>query len=267
MALILKPYSTADGTTAVGSQVSSNFDTMYNDYNGNITNANISASAGIVDTKLAQITIGNKVSGTALISLNATPSGAGVIPIANLATGTPDGTKFIRDDGTLASAAGMIMQVVNNVGDSTFGPSANLAWGAVATGTTVTVNDDSIPQNNEGDQYMQLAITPTSATNKLRIDITICLSHSANSTDRQVALFQDSTANALTAVSDFVATADTLTTTTFSYTMLAGTVSATTFKVRAGGDNSGTTTFNGKNAGRLLGGVCNSNMTITEIKV
>lgn len=25
------------------------------------------------------------------------------IPIANLATGTPDGTKFIRDDGTLAS--------------------------------------------------------------------------------------------------------------------------------------------------------------------
>lgn len=24
-----------------------------------------------------------------------------VIPISNLATGTPDGTKFIRDDGTL----------------------------------------------------------------------------------------------------------------------------------------------------------------------
>lgn len=28
------------------------------------------------------------------------------IPIANLATGTPDGTKFIRDDGTLAVPAG-----------------------------------------------------------------------------------------------------------------------------------------------------------------
>ncbi len=28
------------------------------------------------------------------------------IPIANLATGTPDGTKFIRDDGTLATPAG-----------------------------------------------------------------------------------------------------------------------------------------------------------------
>ena len=31
---------------------------------------------------------------------------SGVIPIANLATGTPDGTKFIRDDGTLQSISG-----------------------------------------------------------------------------------------------------------------------------------------------------------------
>lgn len=28
------------------------------------------------------------------------------IPIANLATGTPDGTKFIRDDGTLVTPTG-----------------------------------------------------------------------------------------------------------------------------------------------------------------
>lgn len=32
--------------------------------------------------------------------------GAGVIPIANLATGTPNGTKFIRDDGSLQAIAG-----------------------------------------------------------------------------------------------------------------------------------------------------------------
>lgn len=29
-----------------------------------------------------------------------------IIPIANLATGTPDGTKFIRDDGTLQVPGG-----------------------------------------------------------------------------------------------------------------------------------------------------------------
>lgn len=28
------------------------------------------------------------------------------IPIANLATGTPDGTKYIRDDGVLATPSG-----------------------------------------------------------------------------------------------------------------------------------------------------------------
>ena len=31
---------------------------------------------------------------------------SGVLPIANIATGTPDGTKFVRDDGTLATPAG-----------------------------------------------------------------------------------------------------------------------------------------------------------------
>ncbi len=47
---------------------------------------------------------------SALVLTNATAVPAaqvvGVIPIANLATGTPDGTKFIRDDGTLQSIPG-----------------------------------------------------------------------------------------------------------------------------------------------------------------
>lgn len=30
-------------------------------------------------------------------------SSTDVIPIANIATGTPDGTKFVRDDGTLVT--------------------------------------------------------------------------------------------------------------------------------------------------------------------
>lgn len=30
----------------------------------------------------------------------------GLIPMAQIATGTPDGTKFVRDDGTLATPAG-----------------------------------------------------------------------------------------------------------------------------------------------------------------
>ena len=68
-----------------------------------VTNAMLAGS--IDDSKLSTITTAGKVSGAALTSLSSIPSGAGVVPVANLATGTPDGTKFVRDDGTLAVPA------------------------------------------------------------------------------------------------------------------------------------------------------------------
>jgi microcystin-dependent protein len=56
----------------------------------NIVNADLNALAAIVDTKLAQITTASKVSGTAITGLASLPSGAGVIPDANLpATTSP----------------------------------------------------------------------------------------------------------------------------------------------------------------------------------
>lgn len=54
---------------------------------GVIQNSDISASAGIVDTKLATISTAGKVSGAALTSLSSIPAGAGVIPSANLPGG------------------------------------------------------------------------------------------------------------------------------------------------------------------------------------
>lgn len=50
----------------------------------NIVNADIDAAAAIIDTKLAQITTVNKISGTALGNLASIPSGAGLIPFANI---------------------------------------------------------------------------------------------------------------------------------------------------------------------------------------
>lgn len=86
MALITKPVTLSNGTVAQATDVESDFTTIYNDYNGNITNANFSASAGIVDTKLAQITTTGKVSGTALTSLASITSASGIIPSANIPT-------------------------------------------------------------------------------------------------------------------------------------------------------------------------------------
>lgn len=123
MAIVSLPYTFSAGATIIASQHNSNFSTIYNDYNGNITNVNISSSAGVIysklnltngivnsdinssaaiaDSKLAEITTAGKVSGSALTTLPNIPSGAGIVPIANLATGTPTGSKFVRDDNTL----------------------------------------------------------------------------------------------------------------------------------------------------------------------
>lgn len=84
MSLISKQYTFTVGATIVASEHNSNFDTIYNDFNGNITNANISGSAAIEDTKLDQITTASKVAGDALTSLANIPSGAGIIPLANI---------------------------------------------------------------------------------------------------------------------------------------------------------------------------------------
>jgi len=139
----------------------------------------------------------------------------------------------------------------------------NVQTEAVATGTTTIPNDDTIPQNNEGDQYMSLAITPNSATNILTILVTILFSSSAAGNQRTAALFQDTTANALAAGAALLS-ADWNDYLSFSYRMVSGTTSATTFKLRAGGGDPGTTTFNGRVGGRLFGTTIKSTMTITE---
>jgi hypothetical protein len=114
---------------------------------------------------------------------------------------------------------------------------------------------------------MTLAITPTSATNKLRIDVAwMGVSSLANWVT--VALFQDSTAGALAAWSVYENVGGGGSGSTFTHYMTAGTTSATTFKVRAGRDASaaGTVTFNGTGGARLFGGVMASSITISEIE-
>ncbi len=69
-----------------------------------VTNAMLAGA--IADTKLEQITTAGKVSGAALTALASIPEEAGIIPIANMASGTPTGLKFVRDDGTLAIPPG-----------------------------------------------------------------------------------------------------------------------------------------------------------------
>lgn len=143
----------------------------------------------------------------------------------------------------------------------------NTQVGALATGTTIIPPDDTKPQKTEGDEYMTLAVTPTSATNKLKIDIVWIGAHSAGD-HITAALFQDTTADALaTAVVGNLDTPSSPRVITFSHYMTAGTTSETTFKVRVGANNAGIITFNGFGGNRKFGGIMASSITISEIEV
>lgn len=134
--------------------------------------------------------------------------------------------------------------------------------GAVSTGTTAIPDDDTIPQNTEGDQYMTVSITPTNVNSTLKIDVAVSGSCSAEN-KFMAALFQDSTANAL-AVGFGGGTNGNGQQASFTHYMTAGTTSSTTFKVRAA-SSTGTFTFNGIGGTRRFGGVMASSITVTEI--
>lgn len=137
--------------------------------------------------------------------------------------------------------------------------------GAVATGTTQTPNDDTIPQNTEGDQYMSQAITPSSAANVLDIDHR---GQYVGSSINQiiVALHQDTTANALAAAAGGNnANANYMMPQAIAKKILAATTASTTFKIRAGLDGANTLTFNGSSGGRKFGGVSISYLQVAEV--
>jgi len=138
--------------------------------------------------------------------------------------------------------------------------------GEVATGTTTATLDDTPPQNTEGTEFMSLSITPTSATNKLIIEVVANYSSGA-AAQMIMGLFQDSTVNAIAATQDIADGAGNAQQMQLTHTMTAGTTSATTFKVNIGANTAGTVTFNGRSSGRIFGGVMASTITIREVEV
>lgn len=120
MSLISIPFTFSAGAVIIASQHNSNFSTIYSDYNGNVDNTNIVGGAAIAysklslsgnitngdlagsiaDSKLLQITTASKVSGTAITGLASLPSGAGLIPSANLPGWVPSNIQVFIISGT-----------------------------------------------------------------------------------------------------------------------------------------------------------------------
>jgi hypothetical protein len=136
--------------------------------------------------------------------------------------------------------------------------------GAVNTGLVDIPSDDTKPQSTEGDEYMvSKKFAPFSATSTIRVDVEFNGSNSAATAPLAVALFQDSTADAIAAIEQVEDNNSLMQNMFLSKELNAASVVPTQFKVRAGG--SGTTTFNGVAGVRRFGGVMASSITVTEL--
>lgn len=107
MAIISLPFTFSAGATIIASQHNSNFSTIYNDYNGNITTSNISPVAGILYSQLslngsitnADINTAANIAGTKIASLAGSQL-TGNIPMTVLASGSTTAGLVIISSGT-----------------------------------------------------------------------------------------------------------------------------------------------------------------------
>ena len=142
---------------------------------------------------------------------------------------------------------------------------ARNATGAGASGSTTIPEDNTIPQNTEGNEFITQAITPRISISDLFVEFSGVLSTN-NSVGFIVAIFQDSTANALASCYSYANGGLAAYKINMYHKFKSGTVSGTTFKIRAGGGTATTTYFNQNASGvSLFNGTCNSYLQITEI--
>lgn len=207
------------------------------------------------DTKIIYICVAGgvwtqaNVSGAFFTALASIPSAAGIIPIANLASGTPTGSKFIRDDGSLQvpytptaanALAGSIIKI------------SYAEQAAVVTCSTAMPYDNSIPQNTEGNEVVTVSHTPSNASNILHFRARAA--GGVSGAGQLIgAIFTDSVADAVKMARGSYATTNETAAVEVRGKMVAGGTSPITFKLRVGLD-SNTIYINGNGSGTRVGG-------------
>lgn len=256
---IIKQAKGADVASAAGN-IALGDDGNYFDITGTAAITSITAKAAGTIVTLQFDSTASLVDGSNL-KLQGNFSGAAEAQI----TLVSDGTNWFEVSRNIFSYT----PTVSNALSGSVIQTVNTKYAAYASlGSTAIPQDDTIPQNTEGNAVASLdtAITPNNASNKLMITVVCFISNSSNAIPSNVCLFQDTTADALCVASQLGNQSSPIEV-VLRHEMLAGTTSATTFKVRIGGA-SGTYHINGTNDGgaRLYGGAMISSVNIVEIK-
>lgn len=128
------------------------------------------------------------------------------------------------------------------------------------TGTGIIPIDSTIPQSNEGTEFLTITITPTSLSNKLIIEVTPQLNTSANQLSG--ALFKDSELDAISMKVNTPVGSNWGLFVGMRHIMDVPTLAPITFKFRAGSPVASTVTMNNS----IYGGVGTSSITVMEVQ-
>lgn len=137
--------------------------------------------------------------------------------------------------------------------------------GTLVSTASIIPQDNTIPQITEGAQVLTGSITPIGRANVLDIDFNSVMSCDTTA-PINVALFVDSTANAIGAVGANVSTGVTSVCVPLKHRRRSGGVASTTFSIRIGGTVGNTVSINSVSGTvSVFGGVCATSLNITEL--
>ncbi len=149
---------------------------------------------------------------------------------------------------------GRVVQVVNTTKGTVVSLTGNIPYDNTAK-----------PLITEGTEVMSLAITPTSVSNKLKVDVVCFLSGTATNAVTAMLVNPDIDGTSAIACGNTEITANGQGCCVFTYYVTAPQITETTFSVRAGG-TSGTHYLNAISDGNpVYAGIEASSITITEI--
>lgn len=137
------------------------------------------------------------------------------------------------------------------------------AVGTAAAGTGTVPHDNTVPLITEGDEYMTVTSTPSSAANVLSVSAVGHFGESGAQSWVAMSLHRDAT-NALATAAAFNVIGNGSVQLSMQHDILAGAGSSTTLRMRTGADT-GTTTFNGQSSTQHYGGACASRLYVTEL--
>jgi hypothetical protein len=130
---------------------------------------------------------------------------------------------------------------------------------------TIIPEDNTIPQNTEGDEVLSLTVTPTNASSILKLGVSLPVVGTGGSANAIAALFVDSTANAIAAATTEFNVAGQVDNISFTHFLSAGSTTQRVYRVRLGSSTAADVFLNGDSSSRLYGGVATASLVAEEI--